>query len=774
MIFSRIGTAAAHCSSRSKNAMANGASNLALFLRNGDNFGVSSVNGLDCSVHLFNGKIGLLRAFWSIAGASEGSVCQSSCLSKFNYLKANSKILTRLYHYEPPLERDFKKFVPLPQTEKGNPNNILRFMKYILPWLLLVGLFLSAHEYMIRRKKEKEEEEINFHDFKTKLLEQGLVEHIVISNKSVAKVYLRSTPWNKNSHDDTSEGSASESLVSGSTTARLRTTRHKYHFNIGNIKLFEEKLEESQRELGIDPHDYVPVSYVSEGFGSSKWMKFIPTLLLVCSLIYVGRKLDRISQYKGDYGGGGGGGNLSSYLQTHKAKITKMKTDGEKKDPKMYRELGAKIPRGALLVGPPGTGKTLLAKATAGESGVPFFSMSGSEFIEVYIGVGASRVRDLFSEARSHAPSIVFIDEIDAIGQKRGCSGGGASHEREATLNQLLVEMDGIGTSTDVVVLAGTNRADILDKALLRPGRFDRQISVDIPDIKGREQIYQIYLKNLKLDHEATYYAHRLATLTPGFSGADIRNVCNEAALIAGRNNENTVKNKYFDAAIDRVLGGLEKKHKVVSSLERKTVAYHESGHAVVAWFLEHAEPLLKVSIIPRGTSALGFAQYVPSEKLILTKEQMFDQVCMSLGGRAAEQVLLGTISTGAQDDLQKVTKLTYDQVATYGFSEKVGLLSFPEVEGGYNMMYKPYSNETASMIDAEVREWLAKAYERTVQMVEEHKEQVKEIAELLLEKETLVQTDLVQILGQRPFKSSGDSTNYTLFKKRCSISAAG
>ncbi|KAF5751435.1 FTSH protease 10 [Tripterygium wilfordii] len=367
------------------------------------------------------------------------------------------------------------------------------------------------------------------------------------------------------------------------------------------------------------------------------------------------------------------------------------------------------------------------------------------------------------SEEKSE--SKVFIDEIDAIGRARGRGGfSGANDERESTLNQLLVEMDGFGTTSGVIVLAGTNRPDILDKALLRPGRFDRQISIDKPDIKGREQILQIYLKKLKLDHEPSHYSQRLAALTPGFAGADIANVCNEAALIAARGEGSQVTMEHFEAAIDRIIGGLEKKNKVISKLERKTVAYHESGHAVTGWFLEHAEPLLKVTIVPRGTAALGFAQYVPNENLLLTKEQLFDMTCMTLGGRAAEQVLLGKISTGAQNDLEKVTKMTYAQVAVYGFSEKVGLLSFPQREDSFEMS-KPYSSKTGAIIDSEVREWVSKAYECTVQLVEEHKEQVAQIAELLLEKEVLHQDDLVKVLGERPFKSS-EVTNYDRFKK--------
>ncbi|KAJ0083910.1 hypothetical protein Patl1_31309 [Pistacia atlantica] len=613
---------------------------------------------------------------------------------------------------------------------------------------------------------------ISFHELKNKLLEPGLVDHIVVSNKSVAKVYVRSSPPNQTSVDDF------QGPVSGAP-AKGHGGQYKCYFNIGSVESFEEKLEEAQEALGIDPLDYVPVTYISEMVWYQELMRYAPVLFLLGTLMFAGRviKIDA----RGLHGKGG-------IFDKGKAQVTKIRKNAKNKvyfkdvagcdeakqeimefvhflkKPKKYKELGAKIPRGALLVGSPGTGKTLLAKATAGESDVPFLSISGSDFVEMFVGVGPSRVRDLFQKARKCAPSIIFIDEIDAIGRARGHGGfSGSNDERESTLNQLLVEMDGFGTTSGVVVLAGTNRPDILDKALLRPGRFDRQIAIDKPDIKGREQIFQIYLKKIKLDHEPSYFSQRLAALTPGFAGADIANVCNEAALIAARGESAQVTMDHFESAIDRVIGGLEKKNKVISKLERRTVAYHESGHAVAGWFLEHAEPLLKVTIVPRGTAALGFAQYVPNENLLLTKEQLFDMTCMTLGGRAAEEVLLGKISTGAQNDLEKVTKMTYDQVAVYGFSDKVGLLSFPQREDSFEMS-KPYSSKTGAIIDSEVREWVGKAYTRTIELIEEHKEQVAQIAELLLKKEVLHQDDMVQVLGERPFKSS-ELTNYDRFK---------
>lgn len=653
-------------------------------------------------------------------------------------------------------------------------DNAMKHMQNFLAPLLILGLMLSSMS-----SSSSDQKEISFQEFKNKLLEPGLVDRIVVSNKSVAKVYIRNSPHLK------SQGQDSDIHISTTDApGKPAPSRCKYYFNIGSVDLFEEKLEEAQEALGIDPHDFVPVTYVAEVNWFQEVMRFAPTALIVGLLYFTGKRMQ-----SGFNIGGGAGKGRGGIFNIGKATVIKMDKNSKNKvffkdvagcdeakqeimefvhflkNPKKYEDLGAKIPKGALLVGPPGTGKTLLAKATAGESGVPFLSISGSDFMEMFVGVGPSRVRNLFQEARQCAPSIVFIDEIDAIGRARGRGGfSGSNDERESTLNQLLVEMDGFGTTSGVVVLAGTNRPDILDKALLRPGRFDRQIAIDKPDIKGRDQIFRIYLKKLKLDNKPSFYSQRLAALTPGFAGADIANVCNEAALIAARSEETQITMQHFESAIDRIIGGLEKKNRVISKLERRTVAYHESGHAVAGWFLEHAEPLLKVTIVPRGTAALGFAQYVPNENLLMTKEQLFDMTCMTLGGRAAEEVLIGKISTGAQNDLEKVTKMTYAQVAVYGFSEKVGLLSFPQKDGGFEMS-KPYSNQTASIIDDEVREWVGKAYKKTVELITEHKEQVAQIAELLLEKEVLHQDDLTRVLGERPFKAL-EPTNYDLFKK--------
>eukprot|EP01018_Ginkgo_biloba_P021430 Gb_01192 [translate_table: standard] len=640
-------------------------------------------------------------------------------------------------------------------------------------FLLTVGVAAILTSFNFNRR---DQQQISFQEFKNKLLEPGLVDRIEVSNKAVAKVYVRNAP-HPVSHDE-NDGVDSEIRP---TASRSSGSQYKFYFNIGSVESFERKLEEAQEDIGMDPHDYVPVTYVSELSWLQEILSLVPTALVIGTLVYLNRRA------QGGFGVGGGGGSRSIF-SVGKAHVTKLDKNSKDrvlfkdvagcdeakqeimefvhflKNPKKYQELGAKIPKGALLVGPPGTGKTLLAKAVAGESSVPFLSICGSDFMEMFVGVGPSRVRDLFSQARRSAPSIIFIDEIDAIGRARGRGGLGSNDERESTLNQLLVEMDGFGTTSGVVVLAGTNRPDILDKALLRPGRFDRQISIEKPDIKGREEIFRLYLQKLKLDEVPTFYSQRLAALTPGFAGADIANICNEAALIAARHDEKQITIHHFEAAIDRIIGGLEKKNKVISKEERRTVAYHESGHAVAGWFLEHAEPLLKVTIVPRGTAALGFAQYVPNENLLMTKEQLFDMTCMTLGGRAAEQVLLGKISTGAQNDLEKVTKMTYAQVAVYGFSEKVGLLSFPQREEGFETT-KPYSNHTSEIIDREVREWVGKAYNRTVELIETHRHGVEKVAQMLLEKEVLHQEDLVQILGERPFLPA-EASNYDIFVK--------
>ena len=492
----------------------------------------------------------------------------------------------------------------------------------------------------------------------------------------------------------------------------------------------------------------------------------LPVLLFVGIWVLFMRKMG------GPAGGGGGGGggifNIGKSKATlfdkgtkvnitfadvaglDEAKVEVMEIVDFLKNPKKYTNLGGKIPKGALLIGPPGTGKTLLAKAVAGEGQVPFFSLSGSDFVEMFVGVGASRVRDLFKQAREKAPCIIFIDEIDAIGRARGKNAMMSNDERESTLNQMLVEMDGFGTDVGIIVLAATNRPDVLDAALLRPGRFDRQISIDKPDLKGREDIFKVHLKPIKIS--STLDIHKLAEQTPGFAGADIANVCNEAALIAARKNKEAVDMQDFQDAVDRVIGGLEKKNKIISPEEKKIIAYHEAGHAICGWYLEHAYPLLKVTIVPRGTAALGYAQYTPKEQYLYNTDQLNDQICMTLGGRASEEIFFSKISTGAQNDLQQITRTAYAMVTVYGMNDKVGNISFydPNSDAAFT---KPYSDDTAKLIDNEVRLLVDHAYERTKQLLTDKKEQVEKLANALLEREVLFQSDVEALIGKRPYE---------------------
>merc|ERR1719443_371511 len=502
-------------------------------------------------------------------------------------------------------------------------------------------------------------------------------------------------------------------------------------------------------------------------------MPMLPSLLFLLPLLFFARGM--ASGMGGGMGGGGPGGrNIFSIGKAFPAGQKDLKSKvrfpdvaglGQAKkevtefvdflkSPQKYEQLGARIPKGGLLVGPPGTGKTLLAKAVAGESDCPFFSMSGSDFIEMFVGVGPSRVRDLFKQAREKSPSIIFIDEIDAIGRKRGRGGaGGGNDERENTLNQMLVEMDGFSSTTGIVVLAGTNRADILDNALTRPGRFDRQIAVDKPDLKERKEIFHVHLKKVTLaegqDKESV--AQRMAALTPGFAGADIANICNEAAIFAARRAASGVEMVDFERATERVIGGLAKENSLMSQSERRTVALHESGHAIAGWFLKHADPLLKVSIMPRSSGALGFAQYLPAEMSLHSQEAIHDKIAVSLGGRAAEELFVGKISTGAQDDLDKVTKMAYAMVAVYGMNPKLGLVSYSQ-NNSSEQFYKPYSDATGQLIDTEAKLIIDAQYQRVKDLLNEKKDLVHNLADELLKEDTLVYNQLVKILGERPF----------------------
>ena len=581
------------------------------------------------------------------------------------------------------------------------------------------------------------------------MVEAGEVEKIEIFNRDQARVYLtkeavekyRTDPDDKRFH-------------------RMPARGVQLVFTIGSVDSFREDLRDAEQQSG----QQVPVVYENK---TNDWtnilVNLLPWVLIIGVWIFLMRSMARGA------GGGAGGGIMNvgkakaqvfdkdnSKRVTFKdvagleeAKVEIMEIVDFLKKADKYRELGAKIPKGALLVGPPGTGKTLLAKAVAGEANVPFLSISGSDFVEMFVGVGASRVRDLFEQAKQKAPCIVFIDEIDAIGRARGKNAGfSGNDERENTLNQLLTEMDGFQTNTGVIVLAATNRADILDKALMRAGRFDRQIEVGLPDVKEREEIFEVHLRPLKLDPELD--RSFLARQTPGFSGADIANVCNEAALIAARHNKKFISKEDFLAAIDRIVGGLERKNKIISDEEKRVIAYHEAGHATVSWILENANPLIKVTIIPRG-KALGAAWYLPEERQITTREQIMDELAATLGGRVSEQLTFGEVSTGALNDLERVTKQAYAMVAYYGMSDAIGTISYYDSTGQSDMSFtKPYSELTAQQIDAEAKALIAKAYAMAEKVLREHADGLKQLAELLLEREVVFTEDVERIFGKR------------------------
>jgi AFG3 family protein len=612
--------------------------------------------------------------------------------------------------------------------------------------LFLYGIPVLYIIYQVYNSSS-ETQAITYHQFRNEMLDKGYVDSLQVVNKSMVRVFLRPDAPQLARNPNSGSNGRSPS----------------FHFTIGSVESFERNLELAQRELGIPNRERIPISYTSELSTVNLLINFAPTLILVGVLFWMSRRA----------GSGAGGAQGIFGIGKSRAKLFNQETDVKVKfkdvagmdeakqeimefvkflkDPAIYERLGAKIPKGAVLSGPPGTGKTLLAKATAGEAGVPFLSVSGSEFVEMFVGVGSSRVRDLFTNAKKMAPAIIFIDEIDAIGKARGKGGfAGGNDERESTLNQLLVEMDGFGSSEHVVVLAGTNRPDVLDPALLRPGRFDRHISIDRPDIKGRSEIFKVHLKPIKTTENIEKLGKKLAALTPGFAGADIHNVCNEAALIAARSNAETVVEKDFENAIERVIAGLEKKSRVLSAEEKNIVAHHEAGHAVAGWFLKHANPLLKVSIIPRGSAALGYAQYLPKDQYLHSTAQMLDMMCMTLGGRVAEEIFFNSITTGARDDLEKVTKMAYGQVATYGMNTKIGNISYGNPQEKDQSFTKPYSEQTAQMIDEEVRGIVKSAYDRTVNLLTERRADVEKVAKTLLEKEVLSREDMINLLGAR------------------------
>ncbi len=579
------------------------------------------------------------------------------------------------------------------------------------------------------------------------MIAQQDVERIVVLNRARAHIYIKEDKLSNYSD-------ASKSNLSGD--------RYHYWCEIGSVDSFNSFLEKIQTEAGIENPIY-PVYETKANWLPQLLSWIVPFALIILIWVFIMRRV-----------GGGAGGPGAQIFNIGKSKATLFDQNAKVnvtfqdvagldeakeevmevvdflKNPKKYTALGGKIPKGVLLVGPPGTGKTLLAKAVAGEAGVPFFSISGSDFVEMFVGVGASRVRDLFKQAREKAPCIVFIDEIDAIGRARGrASMQGGNDERENTLNQLLVEMDGFSTDKGVILMAATNRPDVLDSALLRPGRFDRQIGIDRPDLKGREAIFSVHLKNIKKASDVTPKV--LAEMTPGFAGADIANVCNEAALIAARRNKKAVDMDDFNYALDRVIGGLEKKNKLISPSEKEIIAYHEAGHAVCGWYLEHASPLVKVTIVPRGVGTLGYAQYLPKEEYITRTEQLLDRMCMTFGGRAAEKIIFDKISTGAQSDLDQVTKMAYSMITVFGMNDKVGQVSFYGMSQD-QFMQRPYSDDTATLIDDEVRKLLDSQYQRAQRLLTERRQELEILAQALLEKEVLLKSDVERLIGPNPF----------------------
>ncbi len=634
------------------------------------------------------------------------------------------------------------------KPQKGSKFNIFWVYAAIIVGLLVLQFMFSSNNA----------KPIDQTTFINEMLLPGNVEKIVAYKSediAIAEIYIKKDKLN----DPRYKKYATKSSFNTSDKGPL------VNLNLSSIDSFKKEIKDAQDAAKIPAANQVIVQVETK---SSPWLSGFLQIVLPL-LLFAGLWIFMMRRMSG--GGGGGGGQIFSIGKSkatlfdkesqvnitfndvaglEEAKQEVMEIVDFLKNPKKYTNLGGKIPKGALLVGSPGTGKTLLAKAVAGEAQVPFFSLSGSDFVEMFVGVGASRVRDLFKQAKDKAPCIIFIDEVDAIGRARGKNSMmGGNDERENTLNQLLVEMDGFGTDSGIIILAATNRPDVLDSALMRPGRFDRQISIDKPDLNGREQIFKVHLKPIKTSAEVD--AKKLSAQTPGFAGAEIANVCNEAALIAARRNKASVDMQDFQDAIDRVIGGLEKKNKIISPEEKKIVAYHEAGHAIAGWFLEHADPLVKVSIVPRGVAALGYAQYLPKEQFLYTTEQLTDGMCMTMGGRVAEDIVFGKISTGAQNDLERITKLSYAMVTIYGMNSTIGNVSFHDPQNEYNFN-KPYSEKTSEMIDHEVRLLISEVYDRTKQLLTEKREGLEKLAQKLIEKEILFQADLEEILGKRPF----------------------
>jgi cell division protease FtsH len=645
-------------------------------------------------------------------------------------------------------DKEREKMTP-PRLPK--PNYQLWVILSLVAVILLVTLFNRSQEVI----------EVQSSRFEDMVQRRDIKKLVLVKNEEKVEITLK---------PEALQNSVYKQELEKSTALGVNTGGPHYVLRIGSVERFEDKYEELKRNIPRDQAVDLQVEDRTDYVGPLMSWGFL--FLLLFGFWMLMRRMT---------GGAGPGGQIFNIGKSKaalfdaesKVRITFQDVAGLDeakeevkeivdflKSPGKFTKLGGKIPKGALLVGPPGTGKTLLAKAVAGEAGVPFFSLSGSDFVEMFVGVGAARVRDLFKQAKEKAPCIVFIDEIDAIGRSRGRGAmPGANDERENTLNSLLVEMDGFATDSGVIILAATNRPDVLDSALMRPGRFDRQVSIDKPDIVGREAIFKVHLKPIKISKEVD--VKKLAAQTPGFAGAEIANICNEAALIAARRDKKEVEMQDFHDAIDRVIGGLEKKNKIISPEEKRIVAFHEAGHAVAGWFLEHADPLVKVSIVPRGVAALGYAQYLPKEQFLYQTEQLMDEMCMTFGGRAAEELVFEKISTGALSDLERITKMAYSMVTVYGMNKEIGNISFYDSKQAEYTFNKPYSEATAEKIDQEVKKIIESAFNRTKTLLGEHREKLDIVAKELLEKEILFQSDLERLIGKRPF---GTLTTYQKF----------
>lgn len=650
-----------------------------------------------------------------------------------------------------PYKKD-KKIPKLPNRPGEGDNSPRKGPKFSIYWIYAL-IFAILIGFQLFQPFASGSGQVSQGQFQQMLREGDVEQYVIVPNRNVVRVKIKK------------EAIAKYEAKLGK---KLSTDDEpQVYFSIASVDSFKDDMREFQKE---SPEIKGSLANLERSKSDTNWFSpILQTLLPI--LIFIGIWILLMRKMGGGAASGGGPGGIFNIGKSRatlfdkgtkvnitfadvagldEAKVEVMEIVDFLKNPKKYTSLGGKIPKGALLVGPPGTGKTLLAKAMAGEAQVPFFSLSGSDFVEMFVGVGASRVRDLFKQAREKAPCVIFIDEIDAIGRARGKNMMMSNDERESTLNQLLVEMDGFGTDTGIIVLAATNRPDVLDTALLRPGRFDRQISIDKPDVKGREAIFKVHLKPIKVSEKVDI--HKLAEQTPGFAGADIANVCNEAALIAARKGKTAVDMSDFQDAVDRVIGGLEKKNKIISPEEKKIIAYHEAGHAICGWYLEHAYPLLKVTIVPRGTAALGYAQYTPKEQYLYNTDQLNDQICMTLGGRASEDIFFNKISTGAQNDLQQITRIAYAMVTVYGMNDKIGNISYYDPQQDQTFT-KPYSDETAKLIDEEVRKLIDEAYIRTKNLLLEKKVEVEKLAEALLEKEVLFQSDVETLIGRRPYE---------------------